>query len=727
MGTITRSAPRRNTLLLGIALATFAALSPAVFAMDSAELAKHVEIRRTKYGVPHITGDSLAAVAFGFGYCQAEDHLPNIMRGYLGVRGRLAATFGPDEAKRGDGKNLASDFYNGQFRVYERAVENYHKVDPDYRDVCEGFAAGLNYYVARHHDQAPDWTPTVTGHDVAAYGISGVMRFAFNRGNIIKLFLESQGVKTALHDPDDEHEREIGSNMWALAPSRSRSGRAILLGNPHQPWSPVATYYEAHLTVPGKMNFYGSTFIGRPILTSGWNEHLGWSHTVNYPDLEEIYELTLDPERPEHYRFDGGAVPIAAYEVSVDVKAEGGRGTQKRTFYTTPLGPVIHRTPEKIFVLRSACWDNYWAYEEWLKLAMAENYAEFRRTLEMNQIPMFNICYADRTGNIFYLYNGTVPKLPHAAHTGQAVPAARTADVWTEFLTTAELPQLFNPPGGYVQNCNSPPFFTNLRAPLDPAKFPEYLRTNTVSLRSQHSLRLIDNDRKLSLDEVRELKHSQLLLLAERVKGDLIAALRESQPNSEIHAAIETLEKWDNTTSAESRGGALFAHWWPLYEAAGEPDYAVEWSADKPTSTPSGLADKARAVKTFVQALEEVTGFYGRHDVAWGEAHRIRKTGVDLPVSGGSGLQGAFRVLEFRRADDNKLVANSGDGWAFAVEFSEPPQAYTVLAYSESELENSPHYADQAPLFSANQMKRAAFTDAEIESQIIRKYRPGEE
>jgi acyl-homoserine lactone acylase PvdQ len=84
-------------------------------------------------------------------------------------------------------------------------------------------------------------------------------------------------------------------------------------------------------------------------------------------------------------------------------------------------------------------------------------------------------------------------------------------------------------------------------------------------------------------------------------------------------------------------------------------------------------------------------------------------------------------VLEFRRDDDQKLVVNSGDGWVFAVEFSEPPQAWTVLAYSQSELESSPHYADQAPLFSANEMKRAAFTEAEIEGQPIRKYRPGEE
>src|SRR5690606_25503192 len=107
---------------------------------------------------------------------------------------------------------------------------------------------------------------------VVAYGHAGVMRFAFNRSKIIEGFLKEQGVETAaastgesLRDHSwhpgapfgDWSEAEVGSNMWALAPSRSRSGRALLMGNPHQPWSPVATYYEAHLIVPGRMNFYG--------------------------------------------------------------------------------------------------------------------------------------------------------------------------------------------------------------------------------------------------------------------------------------------------------------------------------------------------------------------------------------------------------------------------------------------------------------------------------------
>ena len=282
--------------------------------------------------------------------------------------------------------------------MYARAVESYHRLDPDYRAMVEGFAAGLNYYVERHRDSVPEWAPLVTPHDVAAYGLAGVMRFAFDRANLIRDFLKSQGADTAWFDAGETpgelspiDERIVGSNMWAFAPSRSHSGRAMLMGNPHQAWAPVSTYYEAHLIVPGRLNFYGSTFIGRPVLTTGWNEYLGWSHTVNYPDLEEIYELELDPARPEHYRFDGGSVPIRRDDVTIAVKNDGGATTESRTFWHTPLGPVIHRTADKIFVLRSACYENYRAYEQWLRMTQTKNYDEFRRAVEMNQIPMFNI------------------------------------------------------------------------------------------------------------------------------------------------------------------------------------------------------------------------------------------------------------------------------------------------------------------------------------------------
>lgn len=717
---VIRFATRAILILLGVLACSVERAS----ATESAELAKQVTIRRTQYGVPHIEGPTFEAASFGFAYCQAEDHLENVLRGILGARGQLAENVGSGE----DDKNVTADLFARQFRIHPRAVESYHKLDADYRASCEGFAAGLNFYVKQNPTIAPAWAPTVTAHDVAAYGIAGVMRFAFNRKTILKDFLKSQGVKVARDDASEPDAATLGSNMWAFAPSRSQSGNALLMGNPHQPWAPVSTYYEAHMIVPGKLNFYGSTFIGRPILTSGWNEHLGWSHTVNDPDLEEIYEIDLDPKRPDHYLFDGGSVALVREDVEIKIAATNGGAprVEKRTFWHSPLGPVVHRTADKIYILRSACYENHAAYSQWLRMTQAKNYAEFRQAVEQNAVPMFNICYADREGNIFYLWNGTVPKLPHDAHKAEAVHAARSADIWTEIHNTADLPQLFNPPGGYVQNCNSPPFITNLSALLDPGKYPAYFGPNDLSLRTQHSLQLVHNDRKFTLEEICALKHSPKMILADRVKNDLLAALREEPKSSELTAAIDTLEAWDNTVAAESRGGTLFAEWWDRYSDKLTHKYAVPWSAAEPMTTPRGLADKARAVKSFKNALAEVTRLYGGPDAAWGDVHRIRKGDVDLPVSGGSGLMGCFRVLEFRKDKDNKLAANSGDSWVFAVEFSQPVRAYTVVAYSESDSPKSQNFADQAPLFSANKMKTAAFTEEEIKRQLVREYRPAD-
>jgi acyl-homoserine-lactone acylase len=206
-----------------------------------------------------------------------------------------------------------------------------------------------------------------------------------------------------------------------------------------------------------------------------------------------------------------------------------------------------------------------------------------------------------------------------------------------------------------------------------------------------------------------------------------VAALRKEPPTSELEAAIQAIEKWDNTVAADSRGGTLFANWWDRYYEEGKGKHAVAWSAAEPMATPRGLADQERAVKTFLAAVEEVNRLYGRPDVTWGEAHRIRKGSDDHPISGGPATGGCFRVLGFRKDTDGKLVANTGDSWVFAVEFGDTPKAYSVLSYSQSDVEGSPHFNDQAPLVSAGKMKRVAFTDAEIQEQLIKSYQPGEE
>ncbi len=681
-------------------------------------LANQVEIRRTEYGVPHIKGETLEAVAFGLAWCQAEDHAVTIMEHMLRARGEISGHAGESE--------LESDFRNRQFRVRARAIETYHKLSPDFRSMLEGYAAGFSYYVDRHRAELPDWVQPITPHDVAAHGLTGVARFAFNRGKIVEKMIKNLEAGETVAKAFDDREGHMGSNMWAFSPDRTKSGKAILMGNPHQAWSKVATYYEAHLTVPGKLNFYGSTFIGRPVLTTGFNEHLGWTHTVNYPDLEEIYELTIDPSRPDHYLFDGGSVPMQRDDVTIHFKKDDGVAEETRTYWHSPLGPIVYRTNTHAYALKSVAYDEFRFYEQWLHLAQCTTYDEFRSVLDVRAIPMFNIAYADREGNIYYLWNGSIPDIPHKKMGAEPVAASSSADIWTRVHPIAELPQLLNPKGGYVQNCNSPPYFTNLHEPLARNAFPNHFPDNRLSLRTQHSLDIVHNKKKFSLEEVRDSKFSPGMLLADRVKVDLINVVKKTKPNEETREALAVLKDWDNTTRAESRGSVLFKSWWAKYSKDNDELYELSWDEKKPTSTPHGIGNTERAVSAFAEAIAETTKKHGDVAVVWGDVHRVRRGDVDLPVSGGSGLMGCFRALKFKEADDGKLIVNSGDSWIFTVEFGKSPRAYSVVGYSQTSNEDSPHFNDQTVLYANNQMKQVAFTETEIANQLLRSYRPGD-
>jgi acyl-homoserine-lactone acylase len=241
------------------------------------------------------------------------------------------------------------------------------------------------------------------------------------------------------------------------------------------------------------------------------------------------------------------------------------------------------------------------------------------------------------------------------------------------------------------------------------------------------SLALIDNKRKLSLEDVVKLKHSYRMLLADRVKPDLIAAVRAAKPEGDVAAAVKLLEQWDNTAAHDSRGAVLFQIWWQRYTQGTRADtmYARPWTAAAPTSTPAGLAQPTRAADAFAWAVEETTRRHGRYDVPWGEVHRVRIANVDAPVGGCLGPMGCFRTLAFRNEPDGKRAVSGGDGWVLAVEFGDVPRAYSVLAYGQSNRPESPLYGNQAELFARGEMKKVLWLEKDIEAGTLQRYRPG--
>lgn len=697
------------TLLVVIAsnllqIAAFAGKTPD-------ELSEQVTIRRDEYGVPHILAETEEAAAFGYGYAAAEDHPHDIALIYLRSQGRAAEVFGKDAAE--------SDLILQRFRVGEVAQRVYDDAPPWWQRFLDAYAAGYNRYLEQKPEKFPEWATPISGVDVLAHGHRAlILGFCSNLGQIRRI---GNGDARAEAPPAEER----GSNMWAINKERSETGNALLLGNPHLNWAEEMLFHEAHITVPGEINFMGATLIGFPGPALGWNDHLGWSHTVNPHDCDDIYELTLNPENPGEYMYEGRGVPLERERVTIKVKTENGIVEHSEDSYWSHYGPIVKHIGDKIYAYRSPNLQGMPMLQQWYMMTKAESFEEFRRVLDMQALPMFNIAYADTDGNCYHIFNGRFPDRPAGYDWSGVVPGGTKASEWYSILPESRLPQLLNPKGGYVQNSNSAPWYTNLNAVLDRSEYPADLCENTNSLRTQHGLELIAGEEKFTLDEIKALKYSMKLLAADRVKQNLVNIARDRTADGvDLNEAVEILEAWDNTVARDSVGSILFVHFVDQYEEMAKPVYAVNWDENHPASTPHGIGDPQAALKALAAAVKEMNEKYGTLRVPWGEVYRLRKGDVDIPIGGLTGEYGAFRIIGYKEADDGKQIAAGGDSYVFAVEFTQPPMAYSVLAYSQSNDPESPHFADQAEIFADSQFKRAWFTEDEIEKHTKREYRP---
>lgn len=682
-----------------------------------------VEIIRTGYGIPHIRAKNLRAAGYALAWIQCEDYGTTTPMDVLSTSGRAAAVAGYER--------IDNDFFYGRHR--NEALKNYPKLSADVRDIYEGFAAGVNRYVELHRSDFPPYMPTdFTGRDIVA-GEIVPMSARKIRDFLAKLNPPPANAQPA-PTPSAEGSSDDGSNAWAFAPSRTISGKAILLRNPHLQWT--AGYYETHMTVPGVVDFYGDFRIGGPFaVIGGFNRDLGWSTTNNSQDNDQIYALDVDPKAADRYMLDGRSQPLVREMVTARFRNGEGLSSETREFWSTPFGPVIHRAGGKIYIFKYAGDGEIRNGEQFLKMMRSKTLKEWQDAMNMRARTSSNFTYADRAGNIYFVWNASLPLLPHApVNETTALPAAKTSDMWTKLVPFESLPQFLNPPGGYIHNENNSPHFTNIRAGVNLKNAYPNFEEPELSLRSQLALQLVDNDRKMSLEDVMMLKNSYRMLTADRVKPDLIAAVKASNPDPIVFSAIQMLERWDNTAAPDSRGGTLFEEWWATYSGfrrtppaayPNEQRFARVWSENDPFNTPSGLADKARAVDAFKTAVSEITRRYGSVDVSWGEVHRVRRGSVDVPVGGCSNELGCFRILSYTRSRDGKLAANSGDGWILGVEFGDVPRAFSILAYGESNLPTSPYFSNQAEMFARGEFKKVAFLEADVNAQAIKRYKPG--
>lgn len=647
------------------------------------------EILWDTYGVPHIYASNATKMYYAFGWAQMHNHANLILRLYGQARGRSAEYWGE--------KFLSSDHQVQLFKIPALAAKEYAAIQGGFKPFLDAFVKGINAYAEAHPAAiSPEnrLVLPVTAQDIIAHGL----RVVFLR------FVAAEDLGAA------SRKVQAGSNGLAIAPSRSEKKTTLLLANPHLPWGDLFTWFEAHLQSPG-FNAYGAAIVGLPVLNIAFNQHLGWTHTVNTIDACDRYALTV---RGDGYLLDGAVVPFEKRVVTLRVRQpDGTLREQTAEFSYSRHGPVVGRKRDTAYAIRIAGMDNAQMFYQWHLMAAADNWARFEQALKMMQLPMFNVIYADARGNIFYLFDGCVPLRAEGDWNfwHGTVDGGYSKYIWHQTLPYTALPKLLNPSSGFIQNANDPPWTCTYPPVLRPGDFPGYLSPQAMGLRPQRAVHLIQKKLKIDLLGLSADKLNTGMEAADRFLPGLLAAVTRSSDTMAMKAAM-ALRSWDRATNAESRGAVLFARW---FDKLSPGMFGRPWSADHPVETPAGFRDSGQAVELLAQAAREVLQDYDSLNVAWGDVYRFRLGQADYPANGAPEQYGVYRTIYFARDKDKKYRAVAGDSYVAVTEFSKPVRAFVLLSYGNASQPESKHTGDQLSLMAEKQLRPALMRRDEIE------------
>lgn len=678
---------------------SFIFLALVFFSCYEGKSDKGTEILWDKWGVPHVYATDEAEMYYAFGWAQMQSHANLILRLYAESRGTGSEFFSE--------KYLESDRLFHLFNLTDSAQAQYERFTGDEKLFLDSFVRGLNDYAEANPEEIDEKfrkVLPVTAIDVLAHG-----------KRVINLeFLSGRDIGQSFNELK-ELEKEItpGSNSYAIAPAKSESGKAMLVANPHLPWNDLYMFFEAHLNAPD-FDVYGVTLVGMPVLNIAFNKNLGWTHTVNTIDASDRYVLTLEGDG---YILDGEVRSFDEKSVVIKVLQDDSSIVDKEIkLKYSQHGPIIFEHGDKAYALRIAGLDNDSYFYQYHKMGKSDNFDEFEDALKMMQIPMFNVVYADKAGNIMYLFNGNVPERSEGdwKFWNDKVDGTRSDLIWHSYHDYGDLPKLFNPETGFVQNANDAPWTATYPLMLNSEDYPAYMSPKPeelpASFRAQRAINLIKDDDSISFEELVDYKLDTGMEVAERFLDDLLAAV-EQYPDPVAVEAAAVLRNWDGETNTDSKGAVLFARW---IDKLGNDMYAVPWSIENPVTTPDGLKDPEKAVAILVEAADEIDIAYGSMDVAWGNVNRFRVGKIEFPGNGGNHDYGVFRTMYFKAPKERNInYAFHGDTYVAVVEFGDNVRAKVLLSYGNSTQTGNRFMGDQLEMLSENQL-RDAFLSKEV-------------
>ncbi len=702
-------------------------------AIDHETLAKQVTIHRDAYGVPHILGRTDESTLFGFGYAQAEDFFWQVEDVYILALGRYAEVHGP--------RGLNSDLLNRAFEIVPRSRRDFAALDITSQRLYAAFVAGINHFLQTHPEVRPRLIRHFEPWHVMAYYRQMALELTFRFTGLSNDYLPRRNPTIW---------PATGSNGWVIDGKRTASGAPMLLSNPHMPLYGFAQLMEAHLQSDGDgepWNFIGAGFYGCPVLAMGHNRRLGWTLVTNEPDIADTWRVRFtDPQNKLAYQYNNGWRTADAWQETIRVRKTRQMETRSYTFRKTHHGPIVANEKDgAMLAAQIAGIFETIPLRQSLKMMKANNLEEFRQALALMQTLYMNVLYGDCDGNILYVYAGRVPRRNPQFDWSKPVDGSDPATEWLGFHTLDELPQVLNPPAGFVQNCNSTPLLTTDGQNPRLEDFPSYMigdahRRSRRALRSLEILRGMNNVtwqdwQAAPFDsEVYWARH-QLPKYAEHFE-----TLLQENPTlaKRVQPYWEHLLAWDARITADSTAATLCQAW---YEQLYGPGYPGEQMRkrylDKPEKQFEALARAAQRLESlhgnWKIAYGQLFRSQRQHRVADLVAARFDDSAPSLPSLGGHGPMGTIFTQYYTPSLEIPWVISQrrryglvGTSYLATYEFTPTGvRGASLVPFGTSGNPSSPHYFDQAQLLTEQRLKPELFTKSQVLQGAVKSYHPG--
>ena len=690
--------------------------------------AQRVTITRDDWGIAHVRGRSDADAVFGMIYAQAEDDFNRVETNYLSALGRLAEAEGENA--------IWQDLRMKLFVDPAELKVKYARSAKWLQALMTSWADGLNFYLQKHPEKRPRVINRFEPWMALAFS-EGSIGGDIERVSLPELEEFYTGRKTAAAGLGRYVEPK-GSNGFAIAPSNTAAGKALLLINPH-----TSFFFrsEQQVTSEEGLNAYGAATWGQFFIYQGFNARAGWMHTSSGVDnVDEFAETIVRRGGRLAYRYGREERPVAQKVITVPYRTTAGSmGSRRFTTYRTHHGPIIRATDGK-WISIALMQKPVEALEQSFLRTKATDYASFVRVAERRANSSNNTVFASAKGEIAYLHPQFVPRRDDRFDYTRPVDGSDPATDWRGLHSLYELPRLLNPANGWIANTNNAPWSAaGAYSPVE-AQHPRYMDTAGENPRGVHATMVLNNRTDFTLPKLIEAAYDPYLpafaTLIPRLL-DAHARLPARDPlKARLAPQVAALRHWDYRWSANSIPTSLAVFWGEaLWKQAASPAKAAGANVYEYMATRTSDAVKLQSLS---DASVRLSRDFGSWQTPWGDINRFQRVTGDIvqpfddakpsiAVPFTSAQWGSLASFGARAYPGTKrYYGTNGNSFVAAVEFGDRVEARAVTAGGESGDPASPHFNDQASLYAAGDLRPVYFFADQLRKHTKRSYKPGE-